>query len=361
MKIERLASLDAFRGFTIAAMILVNYPGTWSHIYAPLKHAEWNGLTPTDLIFPFFLFVVGTSIALAYTKRIQQGADKKSMVKKIVWRTIKIFAVGIALNYIHHFDLSQIRIAGVLQRISVVFLVCSILFIFSKWQTQVWVASALLVLYWITMVYIPTPGIGAVSLEPGVNIAAWVDSYLLPGKMWQGTWDPEGVYSTLPAIATGIIGMLVGKLLITELSSEHKIIWLFVAGTILSIVGYFWSLSFPVNKNLWTSSFVLVTAGFACILLAASYFFVDVLKRDKLARIGIVFGANAITVYVLAALFAFIFYSLPITGKSLNVHFVNLFMPAAPKLGSLLYALMFVGLNYIPAYILYRKKIFIKL
>ena len=361
MKNERLKSLDAFRGFTIAAMILVNFPGSWSHIYSPLKHAEWHGLTPTDLIFPFFLFVVGTSIALAYTKRVQQGANKKSMVKRIVWRTIKIFLVGIALNYIHHFNLNELRIAGVLQRISVVFLVCSLLFIYSRWQIQVWVASALLVVYWITMVFIPTPTAGGVSLEPGINMAAWIDSYLLPGKMWQETWDPEGVYSTIPAIATGIIGMLAGKIIVTKLSNERKIIWLFLGGTILSIAGYLWSLNFPINKNIWTSSYVLLTAGFASILLAASYFIVDVLKRDKIARIGVVFGANAITVYVLADVLAFIFYTMPAGGNSLNIHFVDLFMAFSPKLGSLLYALIYVGINYAFAYFLYKRKIFIKL
>lgn len=361
MAIKRLKSLDAFRGFTIAAMILVNFPGSWSYMYPPLQHAHWNGLTPTDLIFPFFLFIVGVSITLAYTKKLNAGVPAKKMYSKIIFRTIKIFVLGLLLNYIHHFDFGELRVAGVLQRIAIVFLICSFLFLLTSWKTQAWLFALLLLVYWVTMMFIPTPGYGKVMLEPGINIAAWADSYLLPGKMWQGTWDPEGVYSTLPAIATGIIGMLVGKLLIIDLPRERKIIWLFTLGLGLSITGYFWSLHFPVNKSLWTSSYVMVTAGFASLILAASVFVVDELKRDKFAHIGIVYGANAITVYVLAALLGFIFYWTPMGEKTLNGYFMQWFVNWAPRFGSFLYAFLYLGLNFIPAYILYKKKIFIKL
>lgn len=361
MQIHRLKSLDAVRGFTIAAMILVNYPGSWSHLFPPLAHAKWNGLTPTDLIFPFFLFIVGVSIVLAYTKLIQKGAAPRNMHKKILFRTLKIFALGLFLNYYRHFSLDELRVAGVLQRIALVFLVCSLLFINTKWKTQLWVAVILLISYWLTMVFIPNPALGKVSLEPGTNIAALIDSYILPGKMWQGTWDPEGLYSTLPAIATGIIGMLVGKLLISDLVRDRKIIWLFVIGVGLSISGYFWGVNFPVNKSLWTSSFVLVTAGFASLVLATSIFLVDELKRDRIAKIGIIFGSNAIAIYVLADLLSYFFYSMQIGGLALNQHFVSLFESGAPKLGSCIYAIIFVGVNFIPAYILFKKRIFIKL
>lgn len=361
MQIERLKSLDAFRGFTIAAMIMVNYPGSWSYLFSPLKHASWNGLTPTDLIFPFFLFIVGVSIVLAYTKQIAKGIDRKKIYGKILFRTAKIFVVGVLLNYIHHFDLAELRIVGVLQRIAIVFLVCSLLFLNTNWITQLWVSIALLVVYWITMLFIPNPNLGVVSLEPGTNLAAYIDGFIVPGKMWQGTWDPEGFYSTIPAISTGILGMLVGKLLITEITRESKIIWLFVAGIAMSVLGYFWSLHFPVNKNIWSSSFVLVTAGFACMVFAAGLFIVDELKKEKVARIGIIFGSNAITVYVLASLLSYFFYSMPVAGMALNQHFVSLFETSLPKLGSFIYALLYVAINFIPAYFLFKKKIFIKL
>ncbi len=360
---DRLISLDAFRGFTIAAMITVNYPGSWSHVYAPLLHAEWNGITPTDLIFPFFLFIVGVSIALAYTKRVQQKAPKPEIYKKVIIRSLKIFVVGLLLNFIHHFTLSELRIAGVLQRIAVVFLVCAILFLNTKWKTQAIVGGAILLVYCMVMTLIPTPGVGAVSLEPGVNIAAWVDSMFLPGKLWQKTWDPEGLLSTFPAIVTGITGMLAGTLILSDMEKNRKVVWLFALGFLATIAGQVWDWIFPINKNLWSSSYVLFTSGLASMTLAASIFFIDILGFRKGTKIGIIFGANAITVYVLAALFRFIFYGTKFGDLTLNNHFMEIFSPilGEPKLASLIYALLYISFNFIPIYILYRKKIFIKL
>lgn len=363
MELKRLLSLDAFRGFTIAAMVLVNFPGSWSHVYPPLLHAKWNGLTPTDLIFPFFIFIVGVSIALAYTKLIRKGVSIRSMHGKILFRSLKIFVVGLLLNYIHHFKLSELRYAGVLQRIAVVFLVCSLLFLHSRWIWQLLTGAGLLIFYWLAMTLIPTPGHQSAMLEPGINLAAWVDSQLLPGKLWQETWDPEGLLSTVPAIGTCIMGMLTGKVILNELSQDRKVIWLFILGFAACILGYIWSWDFPLNKNLWTSSYVLFTGGLAMITLAVGIHLVDTLKYNKFARIGIVFGANAITVYVLADIFAFIFYHLPVAGAGLNEHFVNLADNSffSHKFLSLVYALLFIGINFVPVYLLYRKKIFIKL
>ncbi len=360
---KRLLSLDAFRGFTIAAMILVNFPGSWSHVYPPLLHAEWNGLTPTDLIFPFFIFIVGVSIALAYTKLIQKGVSKRRMHGKILFRSVKIFAVGLLLNYIHHFKLSELRYAGVLQRIAIVFLVCSLFFLHSRWICQLITGAGLLVLYWLAMTLIPTPGYQSAMLEPGVNLAAWIDSQLLPGRLWQGTWDPEGILSTVPALGTCIMGMLTGKIILSDISQDRKVIWLFILGFAASALGYIWSWDFPLNKNLWTSSYVLITGGLAMVTLAAGIHLIDTLKYYKFARIGIVYGVNAITVYVLADLFAFLFYQLPIAGTGLNEHFVSLADDSffSHKFLSMVYALLFIGINYAPAYWLYRKKIYIKL
>jgi predicted acyltransferase len=360
---KRLLSLDAFRGFTIAAMILVNDPGSWSHIYPPLEHAAWNGLTPTDLIFPFFLFIVGVSIALSYTKALQKGVSKKTLYRKILFRTFKIFMVGLLLNYIQHFKFSELRYAGVLQRIAIVFLFGSILFLNMKQRALLWTGGLILVLYWLAMVLVPTPGYSKAMLEPGVNLAAWIDSLLLPGKLWQGTWDPEGILSTFPALVTCIMGIFTGQLILSKEKDDRKVIRMFTLGTAVAITGYFWGLFFPVNKNIWTSSYVLVTGGFAMILLAASIFRVDMLQKVKIARFGIIFGSNAIAIYVLADLLTFVFYGLPIAGVGINEHFMSLadITFISPEFLSMIYALLYVGILFIPAWWLYKRKIFIKL
>lgn len=363
MNSKRLISLDAFRGFTIAAMIMVNNPGTWSDVYAPLLHAKWHGLTPTDLIFPFFIFIVGVSIALAYSKRLEAETPKAGMYKKIVLRSLKIFGVGIFLALYPKFHFADLRVAGVLQRIAIVFLICAILYLTTKWKTQAIIGGALLIVYWLAMVFIPTPGLGVVSLEPGLNIAAWVDSFLLPGRMWQGTWDPEGLLSTVPAFAGGISGMLAGHIILSKNDDLKKVVWLFLAGFVSFVIGYLWSWNFPLNKNLWTSSFVLVTSGLASMTLAASIYVVDILGRTRYTKIGIIFGANAISVYVLAGLLGYVFRSVELFGASIKTHMMNLFeaIGCEIKLASLLYALFYISVLFIPAVILYRKKIFIKL
>jgi len=360
---QRLISLDAFRGFTIASMIMVNNPGSWSHVYAPLLHKPWNGITPTDLIFPFFIFIVGVSVALAYTKRVAAGVSQKEMVRKMVWRSVKIFAVGIFLALYPRFNFGELRVAGVLQRIAIVFLVCALLFLKVGWKRQAIIAGCLLVGYWLSMMFLPTPGYGKPMLEPGVNLAAWIDSFLLPGRMWQKTWDPEGVFSTLPAIATGITGMLAGTLILSKNSMERKIIWLFTAGFLAATLGVVWSWHFPLNKGLWTSSFVMATSGLASMTLAASLFLVDHLGYKKYAKPWVIFGSNAISVYVLAGLLGYFFYGIQIGGASIKGHFMDFFtgMGTAPKFASLLYALLYVGILFIPALVLYRKKIFLKL
>lgn len=360
---KRLISLDAFRGFTIAAMIMVNNPGSWSYVYEPLLHKDWHGLSPTDLIFPFFIFIVGVSVALAYSKRLKLGVPKGPMHKKIVIRSVKIFVVGILLWLFPKFDFETIRYAGVLQRIAIVFLFSAILFLNTKWKTQAIVAGVILVGYWLAMVLIPTPGYGEAMLEPGVSLAAWIDGKLLPGFMWQKTWDPEGLFSTLPAIATGITGILAGQLILSEQPQEQKIIRLFSYGFFALIIGYFWHYIFPINKNIWTSSFVMVTSGLAAMVLSVSIYFVDVLGRTRFTKAGIIFGSNAITVYVLAAVWRLPLYVWEIGGESLNIHWLNAFekLGWSLKFGSFLYAFIFICFNFIPAWILYKKKIFIKL
>ncbi len=360
---KRLISLDALRGFTIAAMIVVNYPGSENDVYFTLRHTVWNGLSLTDQVAPYFLFFVGVSIALAYAKRQSDGTPKAALYRKIIFRSLKIYAVGMFLNLMPEFDLHAIRWTGTLQRIAIVFLISAIIYLNTNWKQQAWLAGILLVSYWLALTYIPTPGVGKVMLEPGINIVAWVDTQWLPGKMWRGTWDPESILTTVTSVASCITGMLAGRLMLSNKSPNEKVNYLMTAGAFSAIAGYFWGLAFPVNENLWTSSFVLVTSGFAALLFGAFYFIVDIKGKTWGTKPGIIFGANAITIYFLADVWALIFYEAKFGGSSLNERFVQASGGAGADLrfASLLYALLFVGVNFIPAWLLYRKKIFIKL
>ncbi|TDE11665.1 acyltransferase family protein [Dyadobacter psychrotolerans] len=360
---SRLISLDTMRGFTIAAMIMVNFPGSEEYVFPTLRHTKWNGLTFTDLIAPTFLFIVGVSIAFAYTKRLQENSPKTDLYKKIVIRSLKILSVGMFLNMIPYFDFSDLRYTGTLHRIAIVFLCCAVLFLNTTWKQQAVAGAVILVLYWLAMTLIPTPGVGAVVLEPGINLAAWIDQQYLPGKMWQGNWDPEGILSTFPSIVSGITGMLAGRLLLSKITPNEKVNYLMATGLSVTALGYFWGLIFPVNENLWTSSFVLVTSGFASMFLGALYFIVDILSKKGWTKMGIVFGANAITAYVLADVLALVFYISSFGDKTLNQHFVDGLINTGfePRLASWLYALLFVAINFIPAWVLYKKRIFIKL
>lgn len=360
---NRLVSLDVLRGFTMAAMIMVNYPGSEEYVFFTLRHSKWNALSFTDTIAPVFLFVIGVSITLAYTRRLKDGSPKGSLYRKILFRSLKIFAVGMFLNLMPDFNFSDVRWTGTLHRIAFVFLFCALIFLNTNWKQQAWIAAILLTGYWLLLTLAPTPGAGKVMLEPGVNIVAWVDSKLLPGKMWQGTWDPESILSIIPSTVSGITGMLAGKLLTSDLPAAEKSNYLMIAGMCSAIAGYFWGLSFPVNENLWTSSFVLVTSGFGALLLGALYFRIDIKGYKRWTMPGVIFGANAITTYFLADVLALIFYRLKFGGMPLNDLAVNGLISAGMRaeLASWLYALFFVAVNFIPAFILYRKKIFIKL
>ena len=360
---SRVLSLDTMRGFTIAAMILVNFPGSEEYVFPTLQHTKWNGLTFTDLIAPVFLFIVGVSITFAYSRRLEENSLKTELYRKIIIRSLKIFAVGMFLNLLPNFDFPNLRYTGTLHRIAIVFLCCAMLFLNTNWKQQVYIGAGILILYWLAMTLIPTPGMGKVMLEPGNNLAAWIDQQYLPGKMWQGNWDPEGILSTFPSIVSGISGMLAGRLLLSELSPNEKVNYLTTTGLFLAAAGYFWGLTFPVNENLWTSSFVLVTSGFASMLLGALYFLMDILDKKRGTKAGVIFGANAIAVYVLADILALLFYISSFGGKTLNQHFVDNLISTGfdPVLASLMYALLFVLINFIPAYMLYRKRIFIKL
>ncbi len=360
---NRLISLDAMRGFTIVGMIIVNDPGSWSHVYGPLLHADWNGLTPTDYVFPFFLFIVGVSISLAYQKRLDDGSDKGPLVKKVVIRTLKIYALGLFLWLWPSFNFGGIRWVGVLQRIALVFLPCALLYMYTNWRTQLKLAIGILIGYWLVMAYLPVPGIGAPDLSVAEkNWAHYIDRLLLPGRLWQHTWDPEGLLSTLPSIATGIIGMLVGKLIMSIKEPYEQLTNLFLLGFGMLVIGGIWKWFFPINKNIWTSSYVMVMAGMATLTLASFIYVVDLKGFQKWTTLGRVFGANSIAAYVLAGMLTTIFYSDKFIGIALNSSWMDglTSIGVAPKLASLLYAILYMLIIFVPSYYLYKKKIFIK-
>jgi predicted acyltransferase len=360
---KRLISLDAMRGFTVAAMILVNYPGSELFSYAPLNHTKWNGLSPTDLIAPIFLFVVGVSIALAYSRRLEMGLPKAEMYKKIVWRSLKIYLVGLFMNLMPNFNFADLRYTGTLPRIALVFLFCAILFLNTNWKKQAWIGLGILVAYWLAMLFVPTPGYNRAMLEPGINLAAWLDTKFLPGTMWQKTWDPEGILSTFPSFVTGIAGMLAGRLMLGNLDKRDKALYLMVAGFVSVMLGYLWNLHFPCNENIWSSSFVLITSGVAALFLGTSYYLIDILGMRRFTEGGVIFGANAIAVFFLADVWALFFYEIKFGGATLNDHYMTFFSNTfpSPEFWGMIYSLLFVLINFIPAFYLYKKKIFIKL
>ena len=365
----RLRSLDVFRGMTIAGMILVNNPGDWGSIYEPLEHASWHGWTPTDLVFPFFLFIVGVSITLALSRRADAAGSRRDLYVKIVRRAAIIFALGLLLGGFPSYDLSTIRIPGVLQRIAVCYLVASFIFLNTDWRRQAYIAAALLVGYWALMTLVPVPGFGAGMLgSKEGNLAAYVDRAVFGRHVWRyaKVYDPEGLLSTLPAIATTLAGALTGRLLRSRREPLEKVSGLFVAGVACAVAGWAWNYWFPVNKALWTSSYVLFTAGLALELLAVCYWLVDVKGYGRWALPFVVFGTNALALYFLAELFAGLIsvVGFRVGGEWMPLQAVvynNLFASwASPKNASLAFAVCMVLFWLGVMSLLYRRRIFIK-
>lgn len=370
LKTDRLLSLDAFRGATVASMILVNNPGSWDSVYPPLLHAHWNGCTPTDLIFPFFLFIVGMSIHFAYEGKLRDGLTRKVFLK-ILRRTLIIFALGILLTWFPVFSLerlSHLRIPGVLQRISLVFFFCSLIYFKADWLAQIRTAAILLLGYFLVMTLVPVPGVGPANLEPETNLGAWLDRLLLSGHLWSQskTWDPEGLLSTVPAIGTGIIGMLVGQLFTKLEGNPSRTTWLFFLGCMLALAGWTWGLFFPINKSLWTSSFVLYTAGIAMQVFACCYWLFDVLAFRKLATPFIYYGTNAIFVFVASGMVAKLLIRTKVgegeEQMSLwNYLYQNVYASwLPPKDASLAFAVTLILLFLLILWQMYKRKIFIK-
>lgn len=300
---NRLLSLDVFRGMTVALMILVNNPGDWGHIYAPLEHAAWNGCTPTDLVFPFFLFIVGVSISYSLSGK----SANRETVQKIIIRSLRLFGLGLFLSLFPRFILETVRIPGVLQRIAVVYLICSLIFLTTQSRTQWWLLYLLLTSYFLLLTYVPVPGVGAANLEPETNLGAWIDRLILGEKhLWKAVrvWDPEGLFSTIPAIGTGLTGILTGTWLrSTEKPVNERLIWLFVFGLGSMTLGWAWDAAgFPINKSLWTSSYVCWSSGLAMCMLASLYWLIDLQGYKRWTKPFVVYGMNAITVFFLSGL-----------------------------------------------------------
>lgn len=364
---DRMVSLDVFRGITIAGMILVNNPGNWSAIYSPLAHAEWHGLTPTDLVFPFFLFIVGVSITLALGRRADSGGSKRDLYLKIVRRTLIIFALGLVLAGFPSYEFSSIRIPGVLQRIAVCYLIASIIFLNTKWRMQVVIAAALLLVYWALMVLIPAPGFSAGDLSMEGNLAAYVDRTLLGRHTWKPLYDPEGILSTIPSLVTTLAGVLTGHWLRSRRSQLEKVAGMFVAGAACMMVGWAWGLAFPINKALWTSSYVMLTAGLALQFLAVCFWLVDIKGLRLWATPFIIFGSNALIIYFLSELFSNVISLISFTRVDGSVVDLKTFIYekafaswASPVNASVLFAICIVLLWLGVAALLYRKRIFIK-
>jgi len=367
----RLMSLDLFRGATIAGMILVNNPGDGLTTYWPLKHAAWNGWTPTDLVFPFFLFIVGVAMGFSFQSRLARGESRQRLLGHVLWRGAVLFALGLFLNgFPNHYHLASWRVYGVLQRIAICYVISAILALWSNRRGWIVAAIACLAGYWVLMRWVPVPGFGLPGrdiplLDPDQNIAAWLDRKLLAGHLFEGTRDPEGVLSTIPAIATCLLGLLSEDWLRSERTPKSKAMGLAVYGVIAVVAGEIVNLWLPINKKLWTSSYVIFTAGLALICLALCYWILDVKQRRGPWTIPfLVFGMNAIAAYVLSEMIAawldYVRVNSEINGQ--EFFYQHLFLPlASPQNASLLYAAVYVILCWVPMWVLYRKGIFLKI
>ena len=376
VKPARMISVDVLRGLTIAFMILVNNNGDESHAYWPLKHAAWNGFTPTDLVFPTFLFLVGVSTVFSTAARLAQGATKMSLFLHTLRRAIILFLFGQVVNNFPFFHLGTWRVYGVLPRIAICYLLVATFYIFFPgWRSKLATAIAALVGYWIIMRFIPVPGYGVPThdiriLDPDGNIVAWFDRQIFSAPhLYERTRDPEGLISTLPSLATALFGLLTGIWLRTSHTIAEKARGIAVAGVTGVILGGIWNTWFPINKKLWTSSYTLWAAGLSMLLLAFFIWLVDARRKpgDKPGAWTtplLVFGTNSIFAYVLSELLSGAIYSFPIrpgvfittAAYAAVLHALN-----NPALVSLLYSLCFVAVCWLPTSVLYRKRIFLKI
>ena len=422
MQKERLMSLDVFRGFTILLMTIVNNPGSWAHIYPPLEHAEWNGCTPTDLVFPFFIFIMGTAVPFAMPSKHFDLA----VFNKIIVRSLRIFCLGLFLNYFSRIEIlslegiplllvrllitfvvayallgnfslktktyfafiilaallflaysgipeyDDVRIPGVLQRIGIVYFFSSILYLKTNLKTQLVIAGVILLAYWGLMALVPVPEFGAPNFEKGTNLAAWIDNSLLNGHLWASTktWDPEGILSTLPAIATGILGVFIGQILSLRNKKIEIVKKIGVIGIVLIVLGLIWDIVFPINKSLWTSSYVLYTAGIASLCLTFLYYIIDVANYKKWTKLFLIWGVNPMIVFFFSGIIPRALSAIKINNPAVPSEEINLqkfiydfnIVPifSNPLNASLFYALSYAVFWSVILWIFYKNKLIFK-
>jgi len=359
----RYKSLDIFRGMTMAMMILVNTPGSWAYIYPPLGHASWHGYTPTDLVFPFFLVAIGLSMTFSFQKYDQ--SDQKAFYLKTIRRALLIFLIGLALRLypFMDIDLSHLRLLGVLQRIALAyFLAAIIIHHFNNTKKLIWISSLTLIGYWLILLVFGTGD--PFSLE--TNFARTIDLLILgDAHMWHGhkiAFDPEGLLSTLPAVVSVISGYLLG-LVIRKYNGMDLVARILLIGNVLVISGYTWGLVFPINKALWTSSYVLVTSGIGAIIIGVLIYVIDIKQWSKWAKPFEAFGMNPLIIFVISIIWVKTYFKIDIGDQNLySWLYTTVFKPIVdPTFGSLLFALFHVFGCWLIAYVLYKKKIYIKL
>jgi len=419
---ERLISLDVFRGLTILLMTIVNNPGDWGHVFPPLLHAKWNGCTPTDLVFPFFIFIMGVAVPLAMPDKIYDDTT----FNKILVRSLRMLCLGIFFNFFEKIQLfglegiplligrliititvgyalmgnfssklknifafsiliiylflaysgieayQDVRLPGVLQRIAVVYFVVSLLYLKTSQKTQIITGIILLLGYWAIMTLIPVPGIGEANLEKGTNLASWLDSILLKGHMYHETktWDPEGILSTIPSIVNGIIGLLIGQLLLLKIDKTEIAKKTALIGIALIITGLLWNIVFPINKSIWTSSYVLYTTGLAATTLAILYYIIDIADYKKGFKPFLIWGVNPMIVFFASqiipqALIMIQFENPYKSGEQINLlNYLYNFGIAPffsnPMMASFAGALVYVGIWTFILWIFYKNKLIFK-
>ncbi len=399
---HRLMSLDVFRGATIAAMMLVNNPGSWNAVHKQLDHAEWDGWTFTDLVFPFFLWIVGAAIPFSTGRRLEQGQSRTELFLHVLRRAAIIFGLGFFLNSLSLFldaslwregllgwcqsYLLHVRIPGVLQRIAICYLIASAIYLRAGVRVQVLSIFALLGGYWLLMMLVPVPGHGAGVLEKIGNFSQYIDNLVLNGPLigthvWKGgkVWDPEGIISTIPAIATCLFGILAGTLLRSKLIAEAKAAWLLATGPLLLFVGVVMNAWLPINKSLWTSTYSVFMAGMAATCFGVAYWFIDVQGWRKWAKPFAIYGMNAIAMFVLAGVEGRISLAILLPNADGKKVPLNSFLYetllgsfaspktapcfgflASPENASLLWALLYMSSLYLVAWLMYRKQWFVR-
>jgi predicted acyltransferase len=392
-----LLALDVFRGMTIAGMLLVNDPGTWSAIYPPLEHAAWHGWTPTDLIFPFFLFIVGITTHLSIEARRARGDDDGMLMRQIVRRGLIIFLAGLLLNGFPFFTWAAVpgnpdpsfvdrvvdrlynwRIMGVLQRIGIAYMLAALLSFRTTLKQQVMIIASLLFGYWFAMTLLPVPPDGFLGVDvldkPAATLAAYFDRALLDwgrygNHLWinSRTWDPEGPFSTIPAIGTAMLGILCGRWIGSSRPLSERLAGMFAAGSIAMMAGLMWHWSFPINKSLWTSSYVLFTAGMAAVTLATCMWIIDEHRVTGWTKPFVIYGMNPIIAFVGSGITARLIYSVfkvDSGGQQISVQawIYRTFYASwlAPRNASLLFAVTFVLVWFAILWVLYRRRIFLK-